>query len=579
MTILPKVRQKDRLVCRIHHVSLSSTPFYEALSYAWGTSLETEDLLCVDDSTSSGGRNAKPDAVLWIRKTLYDALLARRNRVSARTLWADQVCINQKDVRDRNEQVRLMGRIYSNAKQVRIWLGPPQPDDALVNKSLKELIVKGYAQLGSDPATHMFFPKLKHGGWEALEAFLNRPWFSRVWILQEAILASKAMVAFGEFQYEWKVLVLALTTIRIFWQVYRFSKEPAALACVRTVLVIQALRKGTLAPAPHILHIAYCAQQQQAGDLRDKIYGMLGLSQHELDRLHFSPNYNRDTKQVFTDLVAHCLSSHNDPQFLSFVCPSTQDLPSWVPDWSAEPSPSQRMPGYHFAAATAQSLQWSLSDCRERLTLKGYLVGRPKVLGEALGTSGAAQTPPVIAFERMRTWLTATQTLAQQVPDPYTNGQSRAEAFKRLLTCDTDKLGKRPSAEALKPFDLMMRVYSQPFETAMRVTQKAALRVVAAFESDVVVTRSVGRRFCLLDDDLHFGWVPPQTSIESGDVVALFPGSTDLNVLRPVIGHTTEGAAAGEDHYRVVGMAYMHGMMHGEYLQGPGIELRDFCLE
>ncbi|KAK2057545.1 hypothetical protein LY76DRAFT_657086, partial [Colletotrichum caudatum] len=38
-------------------------------------------------------------------------------------LWADALCINQKDVPGRNQQVRMMGDIYAAARSAVIWLG------------------------------------------------------------------------------------------------------------------------------------------------------------------------------------------------------------------------------------------------------------------------------------------------------------------------------------------------------------------------------------------------------------------------------------------------------------------------
>lgn len=38
-------------------------------------------------------------------------------------MWADAVCINQKDLEERSHQVALMGDIYSGAGEIFIWLG------------------------------------------------------------------------------------------------------------------------------------------------------------------------------------------------------------------------------------------------------------------------------------------------------------------------------------------------------------------------------------------------------------------------------------------------------------------------
>ena len=45
--------------------------------------------------------------------------------------WIDALCINQDDVEEKNEQVKLMCKIYSKAKKVYAWLG--KPDIASLN--------------------------------------------------------------------------------------------------------------------------------------------------------------------------------------------------------------------------------------------------------------------------------------------------------------------------------------------------------------------------------------------------------------------------------------------------------------
>ncbi len=47
---------------------------------------------------------------------------------SRRRLWADQICINQKDVEEKNSQVVMMGDIYRNARRTLIWIGQGDED-------------------------------------------------------------------------------------------------------------------------------------------------------------------------------------------------------------------------------------------------------------------------------------------------------------------------------------------------------------------------------------------------------------------------------------------------------------------
>jgi hypothetical protein len=82
----------------------------EALSYVWGI-------------PTVGPLNMCNGAWLRITPNLGDALEALRHPTERKLLWADAICINQRDPNERNHQIKLMAQIYSTAKRVLVWLG------------------------------------------------------------------------------------------------------------------------------------------------------------------------------------------------------------------------------------------------------------------------------------------------------------------------------------------------------------------------------------------------------------------------------------------------------------------------
>ncbi|KAL2176407.1 heterokaryon incompatibility, partial [Thermothelomyces heterothallicus CBS 202.75] len=60
---------------------------------------------------------------LRVTVSLYTGLKRLRRQDIIRVLWADAVCINQKDTLEKNAQLPLMGRIYSQPSRVPVWLG------------------------------------------------------------------------------------------------------------------------------------------------------------------------------------------------------------------------------------------------------------------------------------------------------------------------------------------------------------------------------------------------------------------------------------------------------------------------
>ena len=105
----------SNIECELFHTSLTQPPSYVAISYAWGD---------VDDT-------------VWIRlngfpfritSSLHAALQALLKRPQNAVLWADAICINQRDRTEQSQQVKLMPKIYSGAQEVAIWLGTEYDD-------------------------------------------------------------------------------------------------------------------------------------------------------------------------------------------------------------------------------------------------------------------------------------------------------------------------------------------------------------------------------------------------------------------------------------------------------------------
>jgi hypothetical protein len=63
------------------------------------------------------------DKALYVRQNLWDFLqCARRNKLAS-YLWIDALCIDQKQLHQRNHQVWMMGYMYSQAERMIVWLG------------------------------------------------------------------------------------------------------------------------------------------------------------------------------------------------------------------------------------------------------------------------------------------------------------------------------------------------------------------------------------------------------------------------------------------------------------------------
>ncbi|PMD42980.1 heterokaryon incompatibility, partial [Hyaloscypha variabilis F] len=135
-------------------------PKFEALSYCWGP----------DESYKSIEINGH---LVPVRRNLWWALRHLRHGVYGmrRTLWIDALCINQNDVNERSAQVSIMGSIYSTASRVLVWIGEESEESQAAFGCMRCLF-------NSQDLENFHF-------------LCQKPYWERLWIIQELCLASR----------------------------------------------------------------------------------------------------------------------------------------------------------------------------------------------------------------------------------------------------------------------------------------------------------------------------------------------------------------------------------------------------
>lgn len=227
-------------------------------------------------------------------------------------LWIDQICVNQADISERNQSVAAMGKIYSYANRVLVYLGED----------------------GEGSAEAMDYIASRTGAHESIPKLLERPWFSRVWVLQEVALAQVAVVVCGTKCVPW-------ACFPVWWQ------RNSALLGSRDVLE----PPGTFFYDPTVMKRSSLLQQlhdtrgNRATDPRDKVYALMGLLTPE-DRSNVLVDYKKSIDEVYTEVAISILKKENSLRLLSGVQYLTHtqlcgdyrasSLPTWVPNWSSK---------------------------------------------------------------------------------------------------------------------------------------------------------------------------------------------------------------------------------------------------
>ncbi|KAF5688073.1 heterokaryon incompatibility protein [Fusarium circinatum] len=250
----------DRLTGTLRTVDLRTLPKFTALSYVWGV--------------SSHHKIACNGCDINITQSCYEALTSLRQSCQSLTIWADAICINQEDDSEKEQQIVLMGSIYTLAETVYVWLGigntkidqaakyigaisqfrlfpsevPGSPRGntqrslslfrrcieigryalplAFRNLCIEPLIAERYQRgtflwyLHAMPYARLKYAdrieslsNLPFASQDVINALLDQTWLSRAWTFQEMTLATNPVLVCGRKSIPWLVMHQALTFI------------------------------------------------------------------------------------------------------------------------------------------------------------------------------------------------------------------------------------------------------------------------------------------------------------------------------------------------------------------------------
>ncbi|KAK7417423.1 hypothetical protein QQX98_004542 [Neonectria punicea] len=376
---------------------------YFALSYVWGDASDTRSIL-VNGLTFAATRN------------LVDALIhvCAAQPACRAGLWVDAVCINHMDIPERNVQVAMMSKIYTSATETLAWLG--------ASDALSKAAIRLVNQLWSDDEIMGVGrePKLeKMAGLELIpileelkdetspigvEVFNRRPYWDRIWTLQEAVLAKSCRLIVGTETCFLQALMnimqwsstapldqfvardmraefpddIATTMQRIQGMIRNIQNDAETSRPITKLWQTRntALRIGVRRKFSDAVRTLDClgnASSRKATDPRDKLFGLAALVNIGVDI-----NYNMSTKDlyvVFSKWVIETLGlgdSLTVHRLLMSAGLASQSsalgLPSWVPDWGIRP-----------VAIPSYSRELRIPDVPSL---------RPVVLGDALQAKG-----------------------------------------------------------------------------------------------------------------------------------------------------------------------------------------------
>ena len=608
LTLAPSKHDDDEIICRLSIADLerSPTPEYEALSYLWGDQFP-KFTINVNDQPFAIGHN------------LYTAMCYLRHRTTPRTLWIDALCINQTDNAEKGCQIRRMGAIYSNASEVLVWLGESDTDidramDMLcdMERTLDVSKLDSYYD-NSEPELDWWadirYDKSVHPG---LNKLFNRPWFSRIWVVQEVSLSQRVpIIHCGDRCVSFKLLWdlkyhLGLPTIDGNSVQKALGLAPQTCSEIRDFGARWNKSASLLSNADDKLlqHFLRCTSSRECTEPRDRVFGLLGLLSPEFVLAHF-PDYNEPVAKIYSRTMK-LLLTHGGISWLQYAKNTTMsDLPSWCIDFSTDWKKN--------ASGFLSSLDsWSESKIENPdlanvielgiIRVKGAELGRVKLSQHVFAqTEGISSTSTSLleimklmeAFgETMRPFFAAIYAILQ---DQFGN----EEACKRLASGEIWKLvgqgedglsSQRRDAERwASKLETMLwlvnprwRATSKPWSEAslgLTCTQSELLEWLTLYEHGYVQNddniRECGFQldwlihclsacsFFTASDDTSSYYGKANCMVEEGDVICLLPGLKSPAILRQK-----------QQSFELVGFTYVPSLyrpyeefMHGDYFQ------------
>lgn len=399
---------------------------YNAVSYMWGDRNLEDEIFATSDIDFVMEENHKIALVgfyglqkLKITSNLKRALETMRMEDSFRVLWVDQICVNQHDLSERADQVRLMHKIFQSCLQIYTYLDVAIDPDAPTFKRLD--LLHHYRATTNALGDDSVF-------WDSLRDIFQNPYWGRIWVQQEIacqpgkeptvvcrgnVVSTRALKVFQKLLLDkvnttssisWKDLattcceipsVKHLRLMSQFWanQYKRLvpltecdileadhdcekceqlakveagtlvpenpSKESSSVArdkaesdmnqAKTSILnfvadmdeedddIIQIIVPSMPEKGPALEWLLGQSRKWQCTDPRDKVYALLGFVA-DLEKEDMVIDYKLPVRTVYANAAKVLISKYKSLSFLcqSMLedCPSSNNLPTWLPDWS-----------------------------------------------------------------------------------------------------------------------------------------------------------------------------------------------------------------------------------------------------
>jgi hypothetical protein len=532
---------------------------FEALSYVWGEATPSYQI-------SLNGY------VKEISSNLMVALQALYSLPETRFgmyYWIDALCINQEDITERNHQVKRMKEIYSKARAVIAWLGQEVGEDDRAIRVMKNTY--------RDPSQNGRLippPDFDSNDWDALCNFMRKPYWSRLWIIQElAVNQNATLFLCGSQKLTRETVRMGASCCQILLRENRVFTHKVGLDAwdISTRAYRLVDMKLDITPDAVLKKTLNLARQAAATDERDKIYGILGLLPESISS-KIIPDYSQSisVQQVFMEMTKAIIQATGTLEQIIYGAKSVPPTwPSWVPDLRL-PFPRQHVRHLRESRSSQNSrAEFSFLDgpgTENILACKGFKVDIVDGIMASLTSHSSPVYPRYISnryddgIDRavMRTLImdhpkTRKFPALKKIPWPVESYSNTTEPIRQQSSSWTDILNTKgyqefhKFREANKDFCVGGLPFQALFSPLRRKVRKTH---VISYHLRLTLVSLKGRR--LITTETGYVCLVPD-SVQRGDTIAILLGCNFPVLLRP-----------WQNRFRVLGECYVHGLMDGD---------------
>ena len=257
------------------------------------------------------------------------ALRHIRGPTRPKNMWLDAICINQDNHEEKAVQVSMMGDIFASATRTIVWLGEKSADSDVAMDFIESLGQGTSDQLKGDWS-------MEQTRWPAINDLMQRKWWTRIWVVQEALMSRRVIVQCGEKRADIVKFVKFMDR-----KEYPLRHQPE-----KSKQLFETPFKGILsnwythkrqveAGGLSLQKLIFMTTGFQASVRNDRIFALLGLATPR-DRSYVTPDYSYDVpdRLILIRLTMYFMRKSAEP--LQYAClRRATDCPSWVADWMA----------------------------------------------------------------------------------------------------------------------------------------------------------------------------------------------------------------------------------------------------